>query len=167
MKKLIFFFVLFTALSQAQENPYIVKHCEGTSTYFGDKPLICSNEMRSRWFAMVPSYIYEKGEISVEGFVTLKLDIGKCSKQDWIIITFSDGSKLTLRSSDKELSCENEIFFKTTPLDNQALALKTVNTIRYINGNDLKSFTYYLTSSQEAFFINAYNNFIVVKAYCK
>lgn len=45
--------------------------------------LICSNEERSKWFAILPTFKRLNGLIIKTYVRTLKLNIGKCSKNEW------------------------------------------------------------------------------------
>jgi hypothetical protein len=160
--------LMFLCKTYSQEqSPFIIKHCSDSAQYFASKGLICSNDLRTKWFMIVPSYEYENGEVSNNGFIVIKCGIGNCSKEDWMIINFTDHSKLTLRSSNKELTCGTDTFFNTDAIAIQDLSIKTIDNIRYINGNDLKSFTYYATHEESVFFLNMYNNFIIVKVNCR
>ena len=89
MKKILtIILLLLTFISNAQiENEKVdTKPREET---ISAPMLICSNENRDKWFAILPTFKKSNGLIIKTYFRTLKLNIGKCSKNDVIVFTFS------------------------------------------------------------------------------
>jgi len=167
MKKLITtILLLLTFISGAQSTDKVeVKPIEK----FEVKPaeevislpiLICSNEERTRWFAISP-VVHKSNGILIKTYLkTLKLDIGKCSKNDVLVFTFKDGKKIRI-SANNEINCEGivEIDFPLNSIDVAFLETKPLNNIRYINGNDSISFIYFSKPDDSNYFINIFENF--------
>jgi hypothetical protein len=116
--------------------------------------LICSTEERDKWFAIVPTFKKSNGLIKTY-FRTLKLNIGKCSKNDVLVFTFKDGRKLRI-SANNEINCDLTEFnvFVLNSIDAAFLETKTLESIRYINGNDQSSYLYVSTEKDKDYFVN-------------
>lgn len=151
MKKLyILILLLLSFISNAQQEQPVILKKESTPTM-----LICSNEERTKWFTILPSFKKYNGITEKSYLTTIKLNIGKCSNRDLLIFTFVDGKSMTLRSN-LELNCDNiiEVTFALNPIQIGVLEMKSVKSIRYVNGNDRSSFLYKLTTIDKDFFKN-------------
>jgi len=149
MKKLyilLFLLLTFVGTSQNQQATTIKKESNSPG-------LICSNENKDKWFAIIPHFGEYNG-ISIQNYLTtLKLNIGKCSKRDAIRFTFTDGKYMTIRSNI-ELTCEvpTEITFPLNPVQLAVLEMKSIKYIRYTNGNDGSNFLYLTTEDNKDYF---------------
>jgi hypothetical protein len=155
MKKILtIILLLLTFISNAQiENEKVdTKPREET---ISAPMLICSNENRDKWFAMVPTFKKFDGTLVKSYFVTLKLNIGECSNNDIIVFTFIGGKKMKIFANN-ELECDHisEVVFSLTPIDVAFLETKTLESIRYINGYDQASYLYTLTEKNKDYFVN-------------
>jgi hypothetical protein len=58
--------------------------------------------------------------------------------------------------ANNELECDyiSEVVFSLTPIDVAFLETKTLESIRYINGNDQSSYLYTLTEKDKDYFVN-------------
>ena len=122
--------------------------------------LICSNEERTRWFAISP-VVHKSNGILIKTYLkTLKLDIGKCSKNDVLVFTFTDGKKIRI-SANNEKNCDGivELNFPLNSIDVAFLETKTLSNIRYINGNDFVSFVYFSKPEDCNYFVNTFDNY--------
>jgi hypothetical protein len=117
--------------------------------------LICSNEDRDKWFAILPTFKKFDGVLVKSYLKTLKLNIGKCSNNDILVFTFVGGKKMKIFANN-ELECDyiSEVVFSLTPIDVAFLETKTLESIRYINGNDQSSYLYTLTEKDKDYFVN-------------
>jgi hypothetical protein len=155
MKKLITIaLLLFTFVSNAQiENEKV--DTKSREEEISAPMLICSNEDRDKWFAIVPTFRKFDGILIKSHLKTLKLNIGKCSNNDILVFTFVGGKKMKIFANN-ELECDHisEVVFSLTPIDVAFLETKTLESIRYINGNDQSSFLYTLTEKDKDYFVN-------------
>jgi hypothetical protein len=116
--------------------------------------LICSNEDRDKWFAILPTFKKFDGVLVKSYLKTLKLNIGKCSNNDILVFTFVGGKKMKILANN-ELVCDLiEVTFPLTAIDVAFLETKTLESIRYINGNDQSSYLYTLTEKDKDYFVN-------------
>ena len=106
--------------------------------------LICSNDERDKWFAIMPTFEKFDGVTVKIHLTTLKLNIGECSKDDSIVFIFTDGRKIKINANN-EKRCDGivEVKFTLNSIDAAFLESKTLLSIRYINGNDFVSFVYF------------------------
>lgn len=147
---------------------YVIKKCITDKSFQAAEGIICSDEIRMTWFMILPNYSPNKEYPIPEGFFVIKSGIGDCSKNDLLVITFNDRSRIILRSANYDLECSTWIKFNANVSDMKFLEWKSVDSIRYVNGNELKSFTYYMkTDKEKDFFVNVYTNFIIKPDYCK
>lgn len=155
MKKLLTIAILlFTFISNAQTETEKVD--TNTREEIVSAPmLICSNEDRDKWFAIVPTLKKFDGILVKSHLTTLKLNIGECSNNDILVFTFVGGKKMKIFANN-ELECDytSEVVFTLTAIDVAFLETKTLESIRYINGNDQSSYLYTLTEKDKDYFVN-------------
>ena len=151
MKKLcILLFLLLTFVGNSQtEQVTAIKKESITSG------LICSNETRDKWFMIAPHFKKYNGISEKNYLITIKLNIGKCSKRDALVFTFVDGKYMTIRSN-VELICDGitDITFPLNPVQIGVLEMKSIKSIRYINGNDRSSYLHTLKKDDQDYFKN-------------
>ena len=155
MKKLItIILLLLTFISSAQTEKEKVDTKPREETISAPM-LICSNYERDKWFAIVPTFKRFDGTLVKSYFVTLKLNIGKCTNNDILVFTFVGGKKMKIFANN-ELECDHisEVVFSLTPIDVAFLETKTLESIRYINGYDQASYLYTLTEKDKDYFVN-------------
>ena len=160
MKKLItIILLLLTSISGAQNETEKV-NTKTREEIVSAPMLICSNDERNKWFAIVPTFKKFDGMLVKTYFRTLKLDIGECSKNDVLVFTFKDGKKIRI-SADNEKVCDVgvEVIFSLNSIDVAFLETKPLDNIRYINGNDFVSFVYFSKPDDSDYFLNTFNNF--------
>ena len=151
MKKLyILLLLLLTFVGNSQNEQVTPIKKESIST-----GLICSNENRDKWFMIAPSFKKYNGISEKNYLTTIKLNIGKCSKRDALVFTFTDGKYMTIRSNI-ELTCDGitDITFPLNPVQVGVLEMKSIKSIRYFNGNDRSSFLYIATEDDKDYFKN-------------
>lgn len=119
--------------------------------------LICSNDERDKWFAIVPTFERFDGLIVKTYLTTLKLNIGECSKDDALVFIFTDGKKIKVNANN-EKRCDGivEVNFTLNSIDAAFLESKTLASIRYINGNDFVSFIYFSKKEDCNYFVNTF-----------
>jgi hypothetical protein len=119
--------------------------------------LICSNDERDKWFAIVPTFERFDGLIVKTYLTTLKLNIGECSKDDALVFIFTDGKKIKVNANN-EKRCDGivEANFTLNSIDAAFLESKTLASIRYINGNDFVSFIYFSKKEDCNYFVNTF-----------
>jgi hypothetical protein len=156
MKKIITILVLLlTFVGNAQE----IENKERTQTTSAPI-LICSNIERDRWFAIIPNFKKFDGIIIKTYLTTLKVNIGECSKEDIIVFTFTDGREIKI-SANNEKRCDGvvEVIFPINSIDVAFLESKTLESIRYINGNDFSTFIYLSKKEDCNYFVNTFGNY--------
>lgn len=158
MKKLITIILLLLTFisSNAQETIEIKNRTEVISA----PVLICSNDERDKWFAIVPTFEKFNGSIVKTYLTTLKLNIGECSKDDALVFVFTDGRKIKVNASNEKI-CDVgvEVVFILNPIDFAFLESKTLASIRYINGNDFVSFIYFSKPEDCNYFLNTFGDY--------
>jgi hypothetical protein len=154
MKKILtIILLLFTFISNAQTETEKVD-TKSREEIVSAPMLICSNEDRDKWFAIVPTLKKFDGVLVKSHLTTLKLNIGKCSNNDILVFTFVGGKKMKILANN-ELDCDLiEVIFTLTAIDVAFLETKTLESIRYINGNDQSSYLYTLTEKDKDYFVN-------------
>jgi len=170
MKLLLMTLMMFVNMNIISQNStqYVIKKCITDKSFQPTNGIICSDESRMKWFMILPIYSSNKEYPTPSGFSVIKSGIGSCSKNDLLVITFTDHSRIILRSTNVDLSCDTWTKFTADASDLKQLELKSIDTIRYVNGNEMKSFVYYMKNDKEKdFFINVYTNFIIKPDYCK
>ena len=155
MKKILtIILLLFTFISNAQiENEKV--DTKSREEEISAPMLICSNEDRDKWFAILPTFRKFDGILIKSYLKTLKLNIGKCTNNDILVFTFVGGKKMKIFANN-ELECDytSEVVFTLTPIDVAFLEKKTLESIRYVNGNDQSSFLYTLTEKDKDYFVD-------------
>jgi hypothetical protein len=151
MKKLCIITLLFLSIiSNAQEEQFVLIKKEATNSTW----LTCSNEDKTKWFVIMPHFKKYNGISEKNYLITIKQNIGKCNKRDYLIFTFTDNKYITVRSN--ELICEGitEINFPLNPFQVKVLGMKSLKSIRYVNGTDKSNLLYNITENDENYFIN-------------
>ena len=154
MKKILSIIVLLLTFmsSNAQET------VEKDRTEITSAPvLICSNVERDKWFAIIPTFKKFDGVVVKTYLTTLKTNIGECSKDDALVFIFTDGRKIKIFANN-EKRCDGivEVFFPLNAIDAAFLETKTLESIRYINGNDFVSFIYLSKKEDCNYFVNTF-----------
>lgn len=155
MKKILtIILLLFTFISNAQIEAEKVD-TKSREEEISAPMLICSNEDRDKWFAILPTFRKFDGILIKSYLKTLKLNIGKCTNNDILVFTFVGGKKMKIFANN-ELECDytSEVVFTLTPIDVAFLETKTLESIRYVNGNDQSSFLYTLTEKDKDYFVD-------------
>lgn len=161
MKKIITItLLLLTFISNAQKEPTTLDVMDNQTKQtreevLSTKMLVCSVPDRSKWFAILPTFKKFDGVLVKSHLTTLKLNIGKCTNNDIIVFTFIGGRKMKVYAKN-EKNCDGiiEVEFPLTSIDVAFLETKTLESIRYINGNDQTSFVYKSTNDDKEYFIN-------------
>jgi hypothetical protein len=163
MKKIITItLLLLTFISNAQKEQTttldamdLTKQTSKREEVLSSKMIVCSNEDRDKWFAILPTFKRFDGVLVKSHLTTLKLNIGKCTNNDIIVFTFIGGRKMKVYAKN-EKNCDDiiEVEFPLTSIDVAFLETKTLESIRYINGNDQTSFVYKSTNDDKEYFIN-------------
>ena len=150
----------------SQTKEFIIEHCMETKTFTSPEGLICSNEERSKWFMIQPTYQPDSYYPINKGFKVIKSGIGMNDKEDLLVFTFTDETVTVVKSINGPQE-DGSLAFVLTTANIDALRVKTVSRIRFINVNDAASFTYEMTKDNENFFSNAFTNIIIRKIRCK
>lgn len=167
MKKLFTLLIFFMVYNiNAQQSEFVVEHCAGKDTFESSSGLICSNELRNKWFMMVPTYLTSTLKPIPNGFSVIKLNIGKASNSDRLIIRFSGGKTVILKAYNVIDEYGGITQFYASVLDIYTLKNYPINSIKYVSGFDEFTFTYYPKDNEESFFINAFTNFVVKEIKC-
>jgi hypothetical protein len=167
MKKI---FILLTILlvSQninSQQSEFVVEYCSVNSTFQSKAGFICSNENKTKWFAMVPTYLTSTINPIPSGFSVIKLNIGKSTKNDKLIIRFSGSKTIMLKAYDLIDEYGGITKFHANISDIYTLKNYLIHSIKYVS-DDETTFTFYPKGIEESFFINAFTNFIVKDVKC-
>ena len=157
MKNKIALTILLLALHCAcyAQKP-VVEYSLENRTFESKTSLICSDEDRVKWFAIQIIYKKNTENPMVDGLRVVKTNIGQSNNgtDDLIVFTFTDGTNIKVKSRTGLLP-NSTIEFNLTNKDLDALLAKAVISIRYINGTDYRSMTYYTVDVENLFFINA------------
>ena len=158
MKKLITIILLLLTFisSNAQETVENKERTEITSA----PVLICSDIERNKLFAIIPKFKKFDGVIVKTYLTTLKNNIGECTKNDALVFIFTDGRKIKIFANN-EKRCDGivEVIFPLNAIDAAFLESKTLESIRYINGNDYVSFIYLSKKEDCNYFVNTFGNY--------
>ena len=153
----------------SQHSEYIVEHCVDKSTFQPIEGLVCSNDNRSKWIVMSPSYLQNTNYPIVNGFSILRFNIGKSNTNDKLIIKFVDNTSITLLVN-KNLQSQNKdntiVYYSVDILNVFALKTKPISIIRYVSGVNGSSFTYHLKESEKTYIANALTNQSVKQVKC-
>lgn len=167
MKKILTLLMLTLWIGvNSQTKEFIIEHCMETKTFTSPEGLICSNEERSKWFMIQPTYQPDSYYPINKGFKVIKSGIGMNDKEDLLVFTFTDETVTVVKSINGPQE-DGSLAFVLTTANIDALRVKTVSRIRFINVNDAASFTYEMTKDNENFFSNAFTNIIIRKIRCK
>jgi hypothetical protein len=168
MKKILTLLMILLVAQNinSQQSRFVVEHCAGKDVFQSSDGLISSNELRTRWFMMIPTYLNNTINPIPNGFSVIKLNIGKTSTNDKIIIRFCDSKTVILKAyAVVNNYCETTKFYASVS-DIYLLKNYPINSIKYVSGTDGSSFTHQPKNSEESFFINAFNNFEVKNVNC-
>ena len=147
----------------AQE--YVIEHCVENRTFNSNDGLICSNEDKTKWFMIQIIYKPNTNYPMVDGLSVVKLNIGNGDEGDLLVFTFADSSVIKVKARTGLLP-DFRILFNLTSNDIDALMNKSIVSIRFINGSDYKSFTYYTKDSENIFFLNALKFYTLKRIKC-
>ena len=167
MKKVFITLSLLVTLhtSYSQSRKVVIDKCINKSEIYGPTGVVCSNDIRTKWFCLTPLYILEGNRLSFNTLMVIRMGIGNLSKEDQLFFSFKDGSKLRLESGG-ELTSDHIVYFKLTELEFTILKSKEIDTVRYINGNDFSSFQYSMVGEEKTYFVNLLNNYYIREVYC-
>ena len=171
MKKILLLLIMVLSIQKinSQHSEYVVEHCINTSTYQPMEGLICSNDNRTKWFIISPSYLEKTNNPIVNGFSILRYNVGKSNINDKLIIKFLDNTSITL-SIDKNLQSQNKdntiVYYSIDILDVFTLKTKPISIIRYVSGVNGNSFVYHLKESEKTYLANALTNQSVKQVRC-
>lgn len=141
----------------SKESPieYVIEHCVEERTFKTYAGLICSNEEKNKWFAIQILYKTNTNYPMVDGLKVVKNNIGVTNGVgDLMVFTFTDRTTIKVKARTG-LTDDLCIEFNLTNKDLDALLSKTIVSIRYINGTDYRSYTYYTKDTENVFFLNA------------
>jgi hypothetical protein len=150
----------------SQQSSFVVNHCVGKDTFESSSGLICSNELKTRWFTMIPTYLTSTMNPIPNGFSIIKLNIGISSKNDKIIIRFSGSKTVMLKAHNVVDEYGGITSFYASVSDVYIIKNYPIKSIKYLDGTNGVSFTYQPKNGEESFFINAFTNFIVKDVNC-
>jgi hypothetical protein len=168
MKKVLLSISLLLALntSYSQNRKVVIDKCVNKSEIYGPTGVICSNDIRTKWFTLTPNFQLDGDRLSMSGFLVIRMGIGNLTKEDQLFFSFKDGTKLRLELGG-ELNSETTVYFKLTDLEFSILKLKEIETVRYINGNDFSSLQYTMVGDEERnYYTNLFNNYYIREVYC-
>jgi hypothetical protein len=164
-----FFITLLLLISfhttYSQSRKVVIDKCINKSEIYGPIGVICSNDDKTKWFTLTPTYRLDGSRLSCNGFNVIRMGIGELSKEDQLFFSFKDGSKLRLESGG-ELTLNNTVYFTLTELEFTILKSKEIQTVRYINGNDFSSFQYNMVGDEKTYFMNLFTNYYIRDVYC-
>lgn len=155
------------ACSKESSDEYVIEHCVEDRTFKTNELIICSNEEKSKWFAIQILYKSNTNYPMVDGLKVFKTNIGiPNGVGDLMVFTFTDRTTIKLKARTNQLE-DLSIEFNITNQDMDALLNKSVVSIRYINGSDYKSYTYYTKDYQNVFFLNALKFYRLKRINCE
>lgn len=153
----------------SQHSEFVIEHCVNTSTFQPVEGFVCSNDNRTKWFVLSPTYLENTNNPIVDGFSILRFNIGKSNSNDKLIIKFLDNTSVIL-STNKTIQSQNKdstiVYYSVDILDVYTLKNKPVSIIRYVSGVNGSSFTYHLKDSEKTYIANALTNYSVKQVRC-
>lgn len=153
--------------SKESSQEYVIEHCVEDRTFKCLSGLICSNEERTKWFAIQMIYKSNTNYPMVDGLKIIKNNIGVANGVgDLMVFTFTDRTTIKVKARTSLLE-DFTIEFNLTNKDTDALLTKSVVSIRYINGTDYKSYTYYTKDAENVFFLNALKFYRLKRINCE
>ncbi len=159
--------LLTLAYVKSYSQEYVIEHCVEDRTFKSQSGLICSNEERNKWFAIQIIYKTNTNYPIVDGLKIIKTNIGDYNRVgDLMVFTFTDRTTIKIKARTSLLEDLN-IEFDLTNKDLDALLNKTIISIRYINGTDYKSYTYYTKDVENIFFLNALKFYRLKRINCE
>jgi hypothetical protein len=158
--------VMLSIAANSQVKEFVIQHCVETKTFSTSELLICSNESRTKWFAIQPTYEPNSYYPMNKGFKVFKLGIGDKDTEDLLVFTFFDDS-ITVVKSVGDINSDQSINFELTAINLEALRTKTVMKIRFINVTQSESYTYECKDNDGSFFTNGFTNITIKKIKCK
>lgn len=93
-------------INSQNSTQYVIKKCITDKSFQASDGIICSDETKMKWFMILPNYSSNKEYPTPIGFSIVKSGIGACSKNDLLVITFTDHSRIILRSVNYDLVCD-------------------------------------------------------------
>jgi hypothetical protein len=150
----------------SQQSEFVVEYCSVNSTFQSSKGLICSNDMRTKWFAINPTYLSSTTKPIPNGFSLIKLNIGKSTKNDKLIIRFEGNKTVVLKAYDVIPDYGGIIMFYANITDIHVFKNHTIKSIKYVNGDDGQTFTYYPDDNEKTFFLNLFTKFVIKDVKC-
>ena len=168
MKKILISLSLLLVLNStySQNREVMIDKCTNKSEVNGPTGVICSNDLRTKWFTLVPKFKLDGDRLSMSGLLVIGLNIGSLSKSDKLCFSFKDGTKLRL-DTDVELTIDGCLFFKLTDFEFSILKMRDIETVRYINGIDYNSFQYIMNGNEESnYYVNLFTNYYIREVYC-
>lgn len=156
-----------SCLKMYSQEEYVIEHCVDDRTFKTKKFLVCSNEERTKWFAIQIIYKSNTNYPILDGLKVYKSNIGTPdSDGDLMVFTFTDRTNIKVKARTGQL--EDLTFeFNLTNKDLDALLNNSVVSIRYINGTDYKSYTYYTMNTENVFFYNALKFYRLKRINCE
>lgn len=166
MKKVLITFVLMLTINSAftQNTKAVITHCINTAEVTGPTGVICSNELKTKWFTLTPIYKLNNDVLSCSGLIVLKSNIGVACKKATLVFSFKDGSKLWL-ISNFEMKPYNSLYFELSELEFLQLKTKEIDYVRYINGIDSESFLYKMNGNETRYYIDLFTDYSIQKTY--
>jgi hypothetical protein len=158
---------MFTINSAFTQNTKsVINHCINTGEVTGPTGVICSNELKTKWFTLTPIYKLNDDILSCNSLMVIKTNIGVECKKATLVFSFKDGGKLWLRSNF-EMKPYNSLYFELSELEYLQLKNKEIDYVRYINGIDNETFLYKMNGNEMSYYINLFNDYHIQKTYCK
>jgi len=153
--------------SKEVSQEYVIEHCVEERTFKTHAGLICSNEERNKWFAIQILYKANTNYPMVDGLKIIKNNIGVANGVgDLMVFTFTDRTTTKIKARTG-LTDDLTIEFNLTNKDLDALLNNSVVSIRYINGSDYRSYTYYTKDAENVFFLNALKFYRLKRINCE
>ena len=168
MKKVLLTFLLMLTinLTFTQNTKSVITHYINTAEITGPIGVICSNELKTKWFTLTPIYKLNNDVLSCSGLVVLKSNIGIACKKATLVFSFKDRTKLWL-TSNFELKPYGSLYFELSEVEFLLFKSKEIDYVRYINGIDNESFLYKMNGSEGRYYVDLFNDYYIQKTYRK
>jgi hypothetical protein len=166
MKKLFILLILGISHITSAQSEFVVEHCADKSIFQSSKGLICSNDLKTKWFSMIPTYLSSTTKPIPNGFSLIKLNIGKSTKNDKLIIRFEGNKTVVLKAYDVIPDYGGIIMFYANISDIYVFKNHPIKSIKYLNGDDGQTFTYYPNDNEKTFFLNLFTKFVIKDVKC-
>ena len=143
MKKLHTLLLLLTLSTAAAAQITIEKHVDDMTdevSYEASERFYVADNERTSGFAIDVVIDIENEKLYSKGWIVTTADLGGCNEDNDLIILFTDGSRMNLKSFSK-FNCDEVAFFYLDLQQEAYIATKRIKKMRFRNGYSYETYT--------------------------